>query len=64
MVGKKDSLASARLSFYPDEVVYIINFVEIAYHQGKALYIIIAKEIYSLTADEIHATRDDIQPDG
>ena len=31
-----------------DEVVYIINFEEIAYHQGKALYIIIAKELYSL----------------
>ena len=40
------------------EGVYIINFVEIAYHQNEVLYIIIAKAFF------IQAMRDDIQPKG
>ena len=42
------SASPRRFETNHDEVVYIINFEEIAYHQGKALYIIIAKELYSL----------------
>ncbi len=37
--------------------MYIINFVEIAYHQNEILYIIKSREIYTLV-------RDDIQPKG
>ena len=46
--------------------VHIINFAEIAYHQNEVLYIIIAKAhtpsvmIYSLTADVIHPSGDDM----
>ena len=37
--------------------MYIINFVEIAYHQHAVLYIIKPQERYTLT-------RDDMQPKG